>query len=86
MIISVQKSVLSGEIVAPGSKSYTHRAILAASLGAGECRLFHCLMSADTKSTIEACRLFGAKIEEKKENGETVVFVGGFAEIGRAHV
>ncbi|MCL2142392.1 MAG: 3-phosphoshikimate 1-carboxyvinyltransferase [Methanimicrococcus sp.] len=79
MIISVQKSILSGEIVAPASKSYTHRAILAASLGTHECRLFHCLMSADTQSTIEACRLFGADIEERIENGETVLFVKGFS-------
>jgi 3-phosphoshikimate 1-carboxyvinyltransferase len=96
MIISIQKSTLSGEIIAPASKSYTHRAILAASLGADTCRLYHCLMSADTKSTIEACRLFGAGIEERneerkengneeeKETGKPVLLVSGFA--GRPRV
>ena len=79
MIVSVFKSVPKGEINAPASKSYTHRALFAASLGDKECRLSHCLMSADTKSTTEACKMFGAEIAEtENENGEKEIIVKGF--------
>jgi len=79
MIVSVFKSVPKGEINAPASKSYTHRALFAASLGDKECRLSHCLMSADTKSTMEACRMFGAEIAEtENEGGEKEIVVKGF--------
>ncbi|WP_316557179.1 3-phosphoshikimate 1-carboxyvinyltransferase [Methanimicrococcus hongohii] len=69
-----------GEITAPASKSYTHRAVLIASLGKNEVNLSHPLLSADTKSTMEACRLFGANVEEKTdpETGETIIVVKGF--------
>jgi 5-enolpyruvylshikimate-3-phosphate synthase len=68
MIVSVQKSTLNGVIKAPASKSYTHRAIIVASLGKDECKLSRPLLSADTKSTIAACKAFGAKIEEIKNS------------------
>ena len=79
MIVSVRKSVPFGAINAPPSKSYTHRAVFVASLSENECRLSHCLLSADTRSTMEACRMFGADVFETKEtNEETVVVVRGF--------
>ncbi|WP_318786373.1 3-phosphoshikimate 1-carboxyvinyltransferase [Methanimicrococcus hacksteinii] len=80
MIVSVKKSTPAGEITAPASKSYTHRAVLAASLGKNECRLSHPLLSADTKSTMEACRLFGANVEEKTnpETNEKIILIQGF--------
>jgi len=79
MIVSVRKSVPFGVIDAPPSKSYTHRAVFVASLGKNECRLSHCLLSADTRSTMEACRMFGADVlETKTADEETVVDVRGF--------
>ncbi|MDR2944277.1 MAG: 3-phosphoshikimate 1-carboxyvinyltransferase [Methanosarcinales archaeon] len=80
MIVSVRKSIPQGELTAPASKSYTHRAVLIASLGRKKSELSHPLLSADTKSTIEACRLFGAEIEEKinPETNEIRLVVSGF--------
>ena len=79
MIVSVSKSIPKGEVNAPSSKSYTHRALFAASLGDKECRLSHCLLSADTKSTMEACRMFGAEIDETENgSGEKEIVVKGF--------
>ncbi|MDL2260841.1 3-phosphoshikimate 1-carboxyvinyltransferase [Methanimicrococcus sp. OttesenSCG-928-J09] len=83
MIVSVHKSIPKGALTAPASKSYTHRAIFIAALGKNKCRLYNPLLSADTKSTMEACRLFGAGIEEtemRDENGniETIITVTGF--------
>jgi len=61
MIASVERSSLSGEVYAPPSKSYTHRAILITALGPGG-TVKRPLISADTKATISACEAFGAKI------------------------
>lgn len=59
-------SRLSGTTVAPPSKSYTHRAIILAALAFGKSRLENTLISDDTKATIEACKLLGAKITVKR--------------------
>lgn len=80
MIVSVKKSIPKGTVIAPASKSYTHRAVFIASLGKNEVKLTHPLLSADTRSTMQACRLFGAKIEEKTdpETNETIIIIKGF--------
>lgn len=61
MIASVERSVLSGEVYAPPSKSYTHRAILITALGPGG-TVLRPLISADTRATISASEAFGAKV------------------------
>ncbi|MCJ7443328.1 MAG: 3-phosphoshikimate 1-carboxyvinyltransferase [Methanotrichaceae archaeon] len=61
MIASVERSVISGKVHAPPSKSYTHRAILVTSLGPGGIIRMP-LISADTKATIHACEAFGAEV------------------------
>jgi 3-phosphoshikimate 1-carboxyvinyltransferase len=61
MLISIERSAISGQLYASPSKSYTHRAILIASLGQGSI-IRGPLLSADTKATINACEAFGAKI------------------------
>ncbi len=66
MIASVERSSLSGEVYAPPSKSYTHRAILITALGPGG-TVKRPLISADTKATISACEAFGAKISLNDE-------------------
>jgi 3-phosphoshikimate 1-carboxyvinyltransferase len=47
----------------PGSKSYTHRMLIAAGLSNGVCRLTNCLDSEDTRLTLEALRQWGVRTE-----------------------
>ena len=56
---------LSGEIIVPSSKSYTHRAIIAASLAEGVSNIGRPLISDDTDATIEACQKIGAQIVKR---------------------
>jgi 3-phosphoshikimate 1-carboxyvinyltransferase len=65
MSCKVEKSKISGQIVCPPNKSYTHRAIFLASLAGNNSRVDNVLLSADTLATIEACKKFGAQIETK---------------------
>jgi 3-phosphoshikimate 1-carboxyvinyltransferase len=52
------------EVVVPGSKSYTHRIIIAAALSNGECRIRNPLLSEDTLLTMQALRQMGIRIDE----------------------
>ena len=63
MKCKVEKSKISGKVVCPPNKSYTHRAIFLASLAGNNSRVDNVLFSADTFATIEACKKFGAEIE-----------------------
>jgi 3-phosphoshikimate 1-carboxyvinyltransferase len=65
MKCKVEKSKISGEIVCPSNKSYTHRAIFLASLAGKNSVVENALFSADTDATIETCKKFGAEIEIK---------------------
>lgn len=63
MIAVVEASkLLKGEIDAPPSKSYTHRAIIAASLAQGSSRIKPLLLADDITATINACKSFGVSI------------------------
>ena len=53
---------LSGEIIAPGSKSYSHRAFIAASLADGISIIKNPLVSGDAGVTINILRSLGIKI------------------------
>jgi 3-phosphoshikimate 1-carboxyvinyltransferase len=64
MNCKVEKSKVSGHITCPANKSYSHRAIFLASLAGNNSKIDNVLFSADTIATIEACRNFGAEIEE----------------------
>lgn len=68
MNCNVEKSKISGKIVCPPNKSYTHRAVFLASLAKGESIIKNILHSEDTNATIEACKKFGAKINENDGN------------------
>ncbi|MFH0861045.1 MAG: 3-phosphoshikimate 1-carboxyvinyltransferase [Candidatus Altiarchaeota archaeon] len=57
-------SKLKGIVKAPPSKSYTIRAVIAASLASGSSTIRDPLYSDDTRACIEACRLIGATIAE----------------------
>jgi 3-phosphoshikimate 1-carboxyvinyltransferase len=61
-------SSLSGQVVAPPSKSYTHRAVIVASLASGESVIENPLLSDDTLFTINACRSLSAEIELREDS------------------
>jgi 3-phosphoshikimate 1-carboxyvinyltransferase len=67
MKAKVGRSVLNGEVLAPPSKSYTHRAVVMASLAA-QTIVKRPLLSADTTATIRACEALGAVIREKGDS------------------
>ena len=52
------------EVVVPGSKSYTHRILIASALSDGECRIQNALISEDTLLTLQALRQMGIRIDE----------------------
>jgi len=53
---------LEGAVSVPPSKSYTHRAVILASLAHGTSTIKNPLLSEDTLASIEACRKIGAEI------------------------
>ncbi len=67
MKAKVDISVLKGEVLAPPSKSYTHRAVVMASL-AEQTIVKRPLLSADTAATIRACKALGAVIRHKADS------------------
>ncbi|MEE8359136.1 MAG: hypothetical protein V3R82_06975, partial [Candidatus Hydrothermarchaeales archaeon] len=66
-----RSKIVGGVVTAPPSKSYTHRAIIVASLADGKSVIKNYLQSGDTASTISACEAFGIVIE--KLGGDLVV-------------
>ena len=64
---------ISGEVEVPGSKSYTHRIIIAAALSDGICHLSHTLKSEDTRLTKNGLSRMGVVIEE---NNSTLTVKG----------
>ena len=60
-------------VTLPGSKSYSHRLLIAAALAVGESRITGLLRSEDTLLTRDALRAFGAVIED---DGEAMVVTG----------
>ncbi|MBI2611141.1 hypothetical protein HYW54_00155 [Candidatus Gottesmanbacteria bacterium] len=61
MNIKISPSKVTGFITAPASKSYTHRAVLLASLAKGESTIRNILIASDTKRTISICKKVGAR-------------------------
>lgn len=64
MIYRVRGGPVHGELRAPPSKSYTHRAVIIASLAGGSSTVRSPLIARDTVASINAARLLGAEIEE----------------------
>ena len=73
MDATVRRSAVAGTARAPPSKSYTHRALLAAGYGGGA-RVVRPLVSADTRATSRAVEAFGGVVEA---DGDDLV-VSGF--------
>ena len=66
MRVSIDKSSIKGEVFAPPSKSYTHRAVTLAALSK-ESTVRRPLISADTLATVRASEMFGASVERKED-------------------
>ncbi len=71
MIEIKTRKIKNGAVTVPGSKSYTHRTLIAAALSDGVCELENCLESEDTRLTRQALSQMGVHLEKK--NGTTVV-------------
>lgn len=72
MKVDSKKSVLSGSIVVPGSKSHTIRALILATMADGVSHISNPLPSNDCLSTVAAARQIGAEITFENNNLWTV--------------
>lgn len=75
MIAKVRRSEVWGEVEAPPSKSYTHRAIVIGSLGRYS-KIEKPLLSADTLATAGACKAMGAGISITDDQIEVAGVIG----------
>ncbi len=68
--IKITPSVLSGKVKVPPSKSFAHRAVLAAFLSGGECKINNIGLSEDISATLNCIKALGAEFEydDKKNN------------------
>ena len=65
-------SNIGGEVKAPPSKSYSHRAVILASLANGTSKLYDMLFSQDVLSSINVCKALGATITKKNDYLEVI--------------
>ncbi|HIE30960.1 MAG TPA: 3-phosphoshikimate 1-carboxyvinyltransferase [Methanosarcinales archaeon] len=72
--LSIDQSMITGKIPAPPSKSYSHRAIVVASLS-NKSEISHLLLSEDVKATISASRSIGADVRVS-ESGDHLTIRG----------
>ena len=56
------------EVGVPGSKSYTHRILIASALSDGVCRIGNALVAEDTRLTMQALEQMGIRIEDAPDN------------------
>lgn len=74
MNVFIHPSKVTGTVIAPPSKSYTHRAIIVASLARGSSIIKNVLLSDDTLYTLAACKALGTSIRIRG----TTVTIDGF--------
>lgn len=70
MILTVSPSMPNGDITAPPSKSYAHRALICAGLANGKSKISNISFSDDIKATLECLTALGAKIEIRGNTAE----------------
>lgn len=70
MILTVSPSMPKGDITAPPSKSYAHRALICAGLANGKSKISNISFSDDIKATLECLTALGAKIEIQANTAE----------------
>lgn len=73
MKIRIYPSKARGEVAAPPSKSYAHRALICAALADGESVVHHLAFSKDIEATISCLRALGAEI---RLEGDTAYITG----------
>jgi 3-phosphoshikimate 1-carboxyvinyltransferase len=64
-LLKIVPSKLEGDITAPPSKSYTHRAFAVGLLVNGESKISNPLLSLDTQATIDAIKILGAQVKQQ---------------------
>jgi len=75
MDVDISQSTVDGQAQAPPSKSYTHRAILAAGYADGA-TVRDPLVSADTKATMGAVEAYGGRVDRSDDHLEVTGFDG----------
>ena len=68
---------LDGEVVLPGDKSISHRAVILNSLAKGKARIDDFAPGADCLSTIRCLRALGVRIDKRGSRGSPTVLVSG---------
>ncbi len=67
-IIKTLSSPFQARVSVPGSKSYTHRVLIAAALSDGRCALRNALDSEDTRFTLQTLKKWGVQVDESEDN------------------
>jgi 3-phosphoshikimate 1-carboxyvinyltransferase len=65
------------EVTVPGSKSFTHRILIASALADGESRIENALLSEDTRLTMQALRQMAVRIDSTPDHQLVVAGSGG---------
>jgi len=65
VLLKIMPSNLEGDVTAPPSKSYTHRAFAVGLLAKGESKIANPLLSLDTQATIDAIKILGAQATQR---------------------
>jgi 3-phosphoshikimate 1-carboxyvinyltransferase len=65
MRVIARRSEIKGMVEAPKSKSFTHRALIAAALAHGKSTIMHPLASEDTEVTTDLLKALGIEIEDR---------------------
>ena len=68
MKVSISKSEISGQAIAPSSKSYTIRGLFCAALAKGESEIIHPLGSDDTEASLDVLSKAGVHIYPQKDS------------------
>ena len=63
MKVTITKSQASGTIVAPPSKSYAHRVLIAAMLADKPCTIYNIELSQDILATLHGLKTLGKKVD-----------------------
>ncbi len=64
MNVTIGQSKICGKVTPPSSKSVAHRALIAAFLSGGGCKIFGDLSANDISATMQSLRALGAEISE----------------------
>jgi len=79
-LTSRRSTALKGEIVAPGDKSISHRALILGTLAEGETNIEGLLEGDDIMATLRAMQAFGAQIEKCGPGAYRLISKGGLSE------